>query len=111
MIYHGQKTVYWSNIITGATFQTNNAKRYVPVVTLSINGNIKFSENIKQLLKRKIYWNKYRSEITTQPKNDNLDHLIDPTLRNINRLFVLSFTNGNNDPTRNSFDKYYMPKF
>ena len=26
----------------------------------------------------------------------------------INRLFVLSFKNGNNDPTRDSFNKYYM---
>ena len=65
-------------------------------------------ENIKQGFKRTISWNKYRSEITTQPKN-NLDYLIDPTFRNINRLFDLSFTNGNNDPTRDSFDKYYVP--
>ena len=28
---------------------------------------------------------------------------------NINRLFVLSFRKGNNDPPRNSFDKHYMP--
>ena len=34
---------------------------------------------------------------------------MDPTFRNIDRLFVLSFKNGNDDPTRNSFDKYYMP--
>ena len=27
---------------TGSTFQINNAKHYVPVVTLSINDNIKF---------------------------------------------------------------------
>ena len=33
---------------TGATFQINNAKLYVPVVTLSKNDNIKFLENIKQ---------------------------------------------------------------
>ena len=51
----------------------------------------------------------FRSEITTQTKNNNLDHLIDPTFGNVNRLFVLPFKNGNNDPTRNSFDKYYMP--
>ena len=37
-----------------------------------------------------------------------MGYLIDPTFRNINRLFVLSSKNGNNDPTRNSFDKYYM---
>ena len=32
---------------TGVTFQINNAKLYVPVVTLSINDNIKFLENTK----------------------------------------------------------------
>ena len=32
---------------TGATFQIDNAKLYVPAVTLSINDNIKFLESIK----------------------------------------------------------------
>ena len=48
-------------------------------------------------------------EITTQPKNNNLDYPIDPTFKNFNRLFVLSFKNGNDDSTRYSFDLYYMP--
>ena len=82
---------------------------YVQVATLSINNNNKFFENIKQGFKRTISWNKYRSEIITQTKNNNLDYLTDPTFRNINRLFVLSFKNGNDDLARNSFDKYYMP--
>ena len=94
---------------TGATFQINNVELYVPVVTLSINDNIKFLENIKQRFKRTISWNKYRSEITIQSKNSNLDYLIDPTFKNINRLFVLSFKNGNDDPIRYSSDKYYIP--
>ena len=50
---------------TTATFEINNAKLYVRVVTLSINDNIKFLENIKQRFTRKISWSKYRSEITT----------------------------------------------
>ena len=54
---------------TGATFQINNAKLYVPAVTLSIIHNIKFLENIKQGFKRNIYRNKYRFEITKQTKN------------------------------------------
>ena len=93
---------------TSATFQKNNAKLYVPVVNLSINDNINFLENIKQGFKRTISWNKYRSDITTQTNYNNLDYLIDPTLGNINRLFVISFKNSNDDPTRDSFDKYYM---
>ena len=87
------------NNITGTTFQINNAKLYVPVVTLSINDNIKFLENIKL---------GFRSKITTQPKNNNLDYLIDQTFRNINRLSVLSFKNSNNDAKINPFNKYYM---
>ena len=35
--------------------------------------------------------------------------MIDPTFRNIDRLLVFSFKNSDDDPTRNSFDEYYMP--
>ena len=48
------------------------------------------------------------AEITTRQENNNSHFLIDSTLRNINRLFVLLSKNGNNNPTRNYFDKYYM---
>ena len=75
---------------------------------MSINDNI-FLGNIKQGFKKIISRNKYRSEITTQKTANNLDYLTDPTFRNINRLLVLSFKNGDNDPTINSFDEYYMP--
>ena len=96
-------------LITGATFQINNAKLYVAVVNLYINDNIKFLKNLKQVLKRTISWNKCRFEITTQQKYNNLDYMIDLTFRNINRLFVLSFKNSNGDSARHSFDKYFMP--
>ena len=73
----------------GETFQINNTKLYAPVVNLPTKDKIKFVENIKQGYERAISWNKYRSEITTQTKNKNLDYLTHPTFRNINRLFVL----------------------
>ena len=60
-----------------------------PAAVLYINDNMKFSENIKQKFKRKMSLSKYRSEITTPTKTNNLDDMIDPTFRNINRLFVL----------------------
>ena len=34
--------------------------------------------------------------------------MIDPTFNNVDKLFVQSFRTGENDPIRNSFDKYYM---
>ena len=51
----------------------------------------------------------YRYQITTPSKSNNLDYIIDPTFRNINRLPVLSFKSANDDPAKNSIDKYYMP--
>ena len=52
----------------GVTFQINNAKLYVSVVTLSINDNIKLLPNIKQGFIRTISWNKYRSEMLHKQK-------------------------------------------
>ena len=98
---------------TGATFQINSYKLYVPVFTLPIKNNLKFLENLKKEFKQTIYWNKYRFETTMQLRNNNLDYMIDQIFRNIYRFFVLSFNinaNDNDDfPERNSFHKYYLP--
>ena len=85
-----------------------STKLDIPTVTLSINDNIKFPENMRQEFKRTVSWKKYIFKITVQPKNNNL-HMVDPTFKNINRLFVLSFENVDNNLRRNSFNKYYMP--
>ena len=57
-----------NNNITGFNFMIISTKRYASVVTLSINGNVKFLENIRHRFKRTISWNKYWSDITGQPK-------------------------------------------
>ena len=63
-------------------------------------------EQLKTGFKRTITWNKYRSEMSNQAKNNNLNYLIDPRFINVN-LFVLSFENKTD---RTSFLKYYVPK-
>ena len=79
---------------TGAKFQINNAETLFSSCHFAYYDNVKFLENLKPGFKRTISWNKYRFEITTLTKNNNLDYLIDPTYRNINRLFVLSLKDG-----------------
>ena len=83
-------------------FQANNNKLYFLVVTVSINDNIKFLENIKEGLKRTISCNKYRYKITTQTENFFFffDYLISTTFRNINIYFAIPFENSDIDPTR-----------
>ena len=93
-----------------ATFQINSTKLYVLAVTLPINDNIKLLENMKQGFKRAVSWNENRSKITTQSKNNNLDNAIYPTFSNINRLFVISFKNGQIDAVRDSFVLYAISR-
>ena len=78
---------------------------YVPVVTLSTKNDKTLLEQLRTGLKRTIKWNKYKSEMTNQTQNNNLNYLIDPTFTKVNRLFVLSFEN---EDDRRSFSKYYV---
>ena len=64
---------------TNATFQTTDTKLYVLVVTLSTENDKRLLEQLRTGFKRTIKWNKYRSEMTNQTKNNNLNYLIDPT--------------------------------
>ena len=92
---------------TSATLAINDCKLYVPVVTLSKDVEIKLLTNLKSGFKREIIWNKYRSQMTTDAINNNLNILIDPTFINVNRLFVLAYGQVNND--RQSFPRFYLP--
>ena len=65
---------------TGATFKIKDTKFYVPVVTLSAEHDNKLLEQLKTAFKRTITWNKYRSEMSNQTINNNLNYLIDPNL-------------------------------
>ena len=76
---------------TGATITINDYKLYIPVVTLSKDDEIKQLTNLKSEFTREIIWNKYRSQMSTEAINNNLNILIDPTFTNVNRLFVLAF--------------------
>ena len=93
-----------------ATFQITDTKLYVPVVTLSKENDIKLLEQLKTGFKRTIKWNKYRSQMTIQPQNNNLNYLINPTFANLNKLFVLSFPRNNNADNRCFYSNYYVPK-
>ena len=50
-----------------------SSKHYIPVVTFSINDNIKLLQNLRQEVKGTISWNKCRPEVTTQSKDNNSD--------------------------------------
>ena len=92
---------------TGATLAINDCKLYIPVVTLSKDDEITLLTNLKSGFTREIEWNKYRSQVSTEAINNNLNIFIDPTFTNVNRLFVLAYRNADD---RQSFSQFYLPK-
>ena len=92
---------------TGATLAINDCKLYIPIVTLSKDDEIKLLTNLKSGFTRKIKWNKYRSQMSTEEENNNLNILIDPIFTNVNRLFVLAYQTADD---RQSFSQFYLPR-
>ena len=74
-----------------ATFEITDTKLYVPVVTLSTQDNSKLLQQLKSGFKRVINWNKYLSKSELFRRNPNLNHLVEPSIQGVNRLFVLAF--------------------
>ena len=94
------------NAPTGATLEINKCKLYVPVVTLSEDDEIKLLTNLKSGFKREVIWNKYRSQMTTEAVNNNLNILVEPTFTNVNRLFVLAYRVTDD---RQLYSRFYLP--
>ena len=69
----------------------------------------KLLEQLISGFKRNVKWNKYRSQMTIKPQNDNLNYLKDPTFTKVNRLFALSFVRNAERNHRDSFSHYYVP--
>ena len=76
-------------------------------MTLSEDDKTKLLTNLKSEFKREIIWNKYRSHMTTEAVNNNLNILIDLTFTNVNRLFVLAYQNADD---RQSFSQFYLTR-
>ena len=79
--------------IQNPTFTITETNLYVPVVTLSTQDHSKLLPQLKSGFKRTISWNKDLPKPELLAQNANLNHLIEPRLQGVNRLFVLAFEN------------------
>ena len=97
---------------TVVSFKITDTKLYEPIVSLSIKDNNNLTKQLNEGFKRTLHWNEYktipdsRATATANPYIKTLD----ASFQGVNRLFVLGFNEGNNDPTRNGYRKYYLPR-
>ena len=94
---------------TAATLIITDAKLYVPVVTLKIEGNAKLSKLLSEGFKRSVYGNKYQTILADYAKNSYIRERIGAGFEGVSRLFVLPYAHGNNFTKENSYKKYFLP--
>ena len=95
-----------------AVFIINDTRLYIPVVTLSKEGNKDFIEQQNKGFQRSIYWNEYKTKEQTEDGNANSVKYInlDPSFQGVNRLFVMAYDRADaSRATRNGQRKYYLP--
>ena len=88
------------------TFIITETNLYVSIVTLSTQDNARLLPQLKSGFKRTISWNKYLTKLELLAQNADLNHLIEPSFQDVNRLFVLAFEN---NAQRTSNRRYYIP--
>ena len=101
-----------------AIFTITDAKRYVPIVTLSAEDNAKLSNLLGDGFKRLVYWNKCKVilnkivEIAANNEEKYIRVLLDSSYQGVKRLFLLAYNNteGNNQVSIDSFRKYFLPR-
>ena len=95
-----------------AVFIISDTKLYVPVVTLSKEDNKDLIEQQNKGFQRSIYWNEYKTKEQTENGDDNAVKYInlDPSFQGVNRLFIMAYNRESGQPTRNSQQKYYLPR-
>ena len=87
-------------------FKITDTNLYDPVVTWSIQENIKLLKQVESAFKRKINSNKYLAKTKNQGQTRYLDFLIDLIFQGVNIFFVLPFKD---DDDRESHKLYYLP--
>ena len=97
---------------TVVSFKIADTKLYVPIVTSSTNDNSNLTKQLNDGFKRTVYWNKYKAvpDDMADAADDPFTKTLDASFQGVNRLFVLGFARGNDDPARTGYRNYYLPR-
>ena len=90
---------------TAAKLKITDCKLYVTTVTLPETYENIVYRKLKEGFSVDVYWKRYRSQMTNL-RAGLINYLIDPTVNNVSRLFVLAFEN---EDDRYDFKDYYTP--
>ena len=91
-------------------FTMKDTKLYFPVVTLSGRDNQKLSKILSQRFERSAYWNEYKTKSDNKNMTNEFRYFLKSNFVGVNKLFVLVYTNHDNNAKRSTARKYYLIK-
>ena len=91
-------------------FNIKDAKLHVPVATLSARDNQELSKRLSKGFERSVYWNEYKTKSDNKNMTNEYRYFIKSDFAGVNRLFVLIYSNQDNNSKRFKAKRYYLLK-
>ena len=91
-------------------FNIKDAKLHVPVATLSARDNQELSKRLSKGFERSVYWNEYKTKSDNKNMTNEYRYFIKSNFVGVNRLFVLIYSNQDNNSKRFKTKRYYLLK-
>ena len=91
-------------------FTITDTKLYVPVITLAAKENQKLSKLLIKGLEKSVYLNEYETKSENKNTTNEYRYFLESNFVGVNRLFILIYTNENDDAKRFKARRYYLPK-
>ena len=91
-------------------FTIKDTKLYVPVVTLLAKDNQKLSKRPSKEFERSVYWNEYKTKSENKNTTNKCRYFLESNFAGVNRLFVLVYSNQDDNAKRFKLRRYYLPK-
>ena len=95
---------------TNIVFTIKDTKSYAPVVTLSARDIHKLSKLLSKGFERSVYWNEFKAK--SENKNTTIEYryFLESNCVGVNTLFLLVYSNQDNNSKRFKTGRYYLPK-
>ena len=91
-------------------FTIKDSNIYVSVVTLSAKDNQKLSKLLLKVFQISVYWNEYKAKKENKNTTNEYRYFLESKSVGVNRLFVLVYSNKDDNVTRFKTRRYYLPK-
>ena len=91
-------------------FTIKDTNLYVLVVALSARDNQKLKKLFSKGFERSVYWNEYKRKSENKNTTNEYRYFIESSFVEINRFFVLYYSNEDADSKRFRAKRYHLPK-